>query len=275
MSTLTRRRLLQSGLVAAATVTLRPRCSGARRSARARRWNAAALRPAGTAPDANGIRLPQGFRSRMIAQSGQVGPQHAATCSRSRPTARRRSRRRTAAGSWSTNSEVRAGLGGVSAIRFDADGHDHRRLPDPRQHQRQLRGWSRRPGGRGCRARSSTAGRIWECDPTGATPASRAPSWASSSTRRAASTRPTSTSTSARTSSTAACTASIPDVYPDLSAGRARGRLRLGRRRARHLEAGARPGVHLAARRCATRSSARSGSRAARACGSTPGSSTS
>ena len=139
---LTRRRLIQSGLTTAAAVSFGPP-SGATRSRRRRR--SATDRPVRSAapPDANGILLPPGFSSRVIARSGEIVP---GTGYRVPGRPRRRGRvpvRRTAAGSSpSTPRSSGRHVGGASAIRFDADGTitaAYRILEDT---QRQLR---RRP----------------------------------------------------------------------------------------------------------------------------------
>ncbi|MDA0182844.1 PhoX family protein [Solirubrobacter phytolaccae] len=119
---LTRRRLIQSGLTTAAAVSFGPAF-----------WrDAFAAPPATLAPygpygplqpaDANGLQLPPGFSSRVIAQSGQpvastgyvfpIYPDGAATI------------RMPSDGGWilAINSEVPGGAGGASAIRFDARG---------------------------------------------------------------------------------------------------------------------------------------------------------
>ena len=75
MTVLTRRRFLQSGLAAAATVSFGP---GFWRNAVAAAPPAQpdAVGPYGAllAPDANGIMLPPGFTSRVIARGGQPVP---------------------------------------------------------------------------------------------------------------------------------------------------------------------------------------------------------
>ena len=71
MSELTRRRLIQSGLVAAASASFGPAFW---RGAFAESAEAAAAGPYGPllAPDANGLQLPAGFTSRVIARGNQA-----------------------------------------------------------------------------------------------------------------------------------------------------------------------------------------------------------
>ncbi len=95
--------------------------------------------PLATTPDPNGLLLPQGFRSRVIAFSDEpvAGtdyvwhrfPDGGATF-------------RQPHGGWVyvSNSEVSSKQGGVGAVRFDARREDHRRVPHPRRHRPQLRG---------------------------------------------------------------------------------------------------------------------------------------
>ena len=115
-------------------------------------------------------------------------------------------------------------------------------------------------------------GQVWECDPTGATPGSRARDGRLPARGVLRGRRSTSTSTSARTSATAACTASTPFAYPDLAAGMLE--VACDSRAAVVMEAGPRPGRGGTPLRNQV-AGRRSGSRAARGSGSTPASSTS
>jgi secreted PhoX family phosphatase len=128
--------------------------------------------PLSATPDANGIRLPAGFTSRVIARSGDpVGgtaylwhhvPDGAATFD-------------AGDGRWIyvCNSEAPVPLGGASAIRFAPDGE-----PDgPLAAYRVLTGTSLNcaggptPWGMWLSCEEHPGGMVWECDPTGARPA--------------------------------------------------------------------------------------------------------
>ena len=106
---------------------------------RARARAAASSYGALGAADANGLRLPPGFTSRLIARSNQpvpgtaypwhIFPDGQATFP-------------TSDGGWvlvSNSESVAASGAGSSAIRFRENGSDRRRLPHPRRHERQLR----------------------------------------------------------------------------------------------------------------------------------------
>ena len=126
------------------------------------------------AANAQGVAVPAGFSVRLLGQAGHAGA-------------------RTRGISWPTfpdgsaifalpdgglvlavNSEVPAGLGGASAVRFDRDGDDRRARTGSSAARRRTARAAARRGARGCRARRSTTGQVWECDPLGATSGRRA-----------------------------------------------------------------------------------------------------
>ncbi len=164
---LTRRRLLRSGLLAATAVSFGPQFWRNAMAATGDRLAQAGPGPYGPLlpPDANGIELPKGFSSRLIARSGRsvagtgytfpVFPDGQATYA-------------TPDGGWIlvTNSEVPL-VGGASAIRFDRDGE----IADA---YRILGGTSTNcaggptPWGTWLSCEEVEGGRVWECDPTGA-----------------------------------------------------------------------------------------------------------
>lgn len=168
---LTRRRLLQTGLTTAAAASFGPAF-----------WKAAfAAQPATPAPvgpygwlrppDANGIRLPPRFASRVVATSGQpvpgtgyvfpIYPDGAATFP-------------MPDGGWvlAVNSEVGGGAGGASAIRFNAAG-------TITSAYRILGGTSVNcaggpaPWGAWLSCEEIATGQVWECDVTTNAPVAR------------------------------------------------------------------------------------------------------
>jgi len=163
-----RRRFLQAGVFTAGGTAALPLLASAAGA------QAAGTSPYGSidgvAPDANGLMLPEGFTSRIVAVAGEpvgdtdfewhIFPDGAATFAQDD-------------GGWihTVNSEVFiAGAAGVSAIRYDADGN----IVDAYE---VLRGSSSNCGGGPTPWGTflsgeevfATGGFLWECDPTGAT----------------------------------------------------------------------------------------------------------
>ena len=217
MESISRRRLLQSGFVAAATLSLGPTF-----------WRdaLAAVPPAqpGAGPygpllaaDANGIQLPAGFTSRVIAQSNQLGPGHRL---RVPDLPRRRG-----------HVQDRRRLDPRRELR--GRGQGRRRVGDPlrqqREHHRPPTASSaarartapagRRRGGPGCRARRSPTATSGSAIRPGPRPRSRARRWARSSTRPRAWTRSTSSVYLSEDIDGGGLYRFTPTVYPDLSAG--------------------------------------------------------
>ena len=158
-----RRRFLGAGLAHRGRAGVGSGSLAAGRRPAAWRAGARAVRAA-RAPDANGIALPDGFTSRVIAVGGETvagtdyewhrAPDGGATF--------------PADDGWVyvSNSEV-ALIGGVSAVRFDGEGTSSTRTrsspaPPPTAPA------APRRGAPGSPARSTSRGRVWECDPMSA-----------------------------------------------------------------------------------------------------------
>jgi secreted PhoX family phosphatase len=167
---ISRRRLLVSSLAAAGVSVCVPVLSWASLPKAAKQGaRLADLGPLGP-PDANGLRLPPGFKSRIVARSGRRPVAHRSFVWHGAPDGGATFANKDGGWIYVSNAELSQNKGGASALRFDANGDLVDAYPILGNTNVNCAGGPT-PWGTWLSCEEHPNGLVWECDPLGRAPA--------------------------------------------------------------------------------------------------------